>query len=181
MEGKAYILDTERLSIRQLCPADAGFYLGLLNEPSFHEHIGDKGVRTLEDALEHLSQGPLNSYQKHGFGLYLVCLKPIPSTQQDMAETPIGICGVLKREELPLPDLGFAFKPAFWGKGYAFESAQALLVFEARRHELEQVLAITSPQNQASQSLLLKLGFVAEGEQVISEGAEPVSLFRWRA
>ena len=181
-----HIIDTERLRIRQLQESDAEFYLGLLNEPSFHEHIGVKGVRSIEDAQQHLAQGPIKSYREHGYGLYLVLLKPEEaqvgsSLLRESIEVPIGICGVLKRPELPQPDIGFAFKPGYWGKAYAYESARALLDYEVQRHALSQVLAITSPQNTASQKLLMKLGFKLEGEQKLTpDAAEAVSLFRWQ-
>ena len=173
-----YILDTDRLHIRQLQLSDADFYLGLLNEPSFHEHIGDKGVRNIEDAKHHLEQGPIKCYRDYGYGLYLVLLKP--SESNGTQEIPIGICGILKRPELPQADIGFAFKPEYWGKAYAYESARALLDFEVKRHELSHVLAITSPNNQASQKLLQKLGFQYEGLHHLKPDAEAVSLFRWQ-
>src|SRR5262249_38684677 len=107
-------LDTARLRLRDLAPADAPFILTLLNEPSFIRNIGDRGVRTLDAARAYIENGPVASYARHGFGLYLVELLA--------SGAPIGICGILKRDALPDPDLGFAFLPAYWKQGYAFES-----------------------------------------------------------
>ncbi len=113
------LIETDRLRLRQLSDDDADFVLRLLNEPSFIENIGDRGVRTLDDARAYITNGPIASYEKHGFGLLLVELKE--------PGTAIGICGLLKRDVLPEPDIGYALLPEFWCKGYAHESATAVL------------------------------------------------------
>lgn len=143
-------METARLTIRRLRPSDAGFILELLNDPAFIRYIGDRGVRTDADAVGYISDGPMASYERHGFGLYLVERKP--------DGTSAGICGLLRRDYLPEPDLGFAFLPAFRSQGLAFEAAGAVLA-EARSLGLWRVLAITSPDNTASIRLLGKLGF----------------------
>ena len=158
-------LETERLLLRRLTVDDAAFILTLLNEPSFLRYIGDKKVRTVDDARQYILNGPIASYDRHGFGLNLVELKE--------AHTPIGICGLLKRDELPEPDIGFALLPDFWNKGFAFEAATAVLQ-DAR---LERVLAITSLENDASISLLQRLGFRFEKVIRLSAGSEQVKLF----
>src|SRR5512141_2251197 len=109
------ILETERLILRRISIADAEFMLQLLNEPSFLHYIGDKGVRTIDDARNYILQGPMASYERFGFGLYLAELKE--------TLVPIGMCGLLKRETLDDVDIGFAFVPQFWKQGYAWESA----------------------------------------------------------
>src|SRR5215211_3606205 len=144
------VLETERLRLRQFTVDDAQFILTLLNEPSFLRYIGDKQVRNLEDAKAYILNGPVASYERNGFGLNLVELKE--------SYTPIGMCGFLKREELPHPDIGFAFLPEFWSKGFAFEAAAALLK-DAR---YQRILAITSLDNEASIKLLERLGFSFE-------------------
>src|SRR5215211_8957085 len=113
------VLETERLFLRQFTVDDAQFVLTLLNEPSFLRYIGDKKVRNIEDARQYVLNGPVASYERNGFGLYLVELKD--------SHTPIGMCGLIKREELPDPDIGFAFLPEFCNKGFAFEAATAVL------------------------------------------------------
>ena len=114
------VLETPRLSLRRFTTADAAFVLRLLNEPSFIQYIGDRGVRTLDDAAGYIEQGPVASYRRHGFGLYLVELKD---------GTPIGTCGVLKREELDHADLGFSLVPEFWSQGFAFEAAHEVKLY----------------------------------------------------
>lgn len=145
------ICETERLMIRQFGRADTAFVIRQLNDPSFIRYIADKQVRTEEDALHYLSKGPLASYQGYGFGLNLVALKK--------DNTPIGMCGLLKREELAYPDLGYAFLPEYCGQGFAFEAAEAVLQREMARYELDCVQAVTFPDNLSSNKLLVKLGF----------------------
>ena len=149
-------ITTNRLLIRPFTLADGRFIVSLLNQPSFIENIGDKHVRTIEDAQKYLQQGPLSSYQTHGFGLCCVQLKD--------TEQPIGMCGILKRPELEQPDLGYALLPDFTGQGFAFESTQAVLKAHLEQFSLNPVLAVTKPDNLPSRRLLERLGFEQEGE-----------------
>lgn len=163
------VLETERLSLRQFTVYDAQFILKLLNEPSFIRYIGDKQVRNLEDAGAYILNGPVASYERNGFGLYMVELRE--------SYTPIGMCGFLKREELPDPDIGFAFVPEFWSKGYAFEAAAALLQDAREGLKLRRILAITSLDNEASIKLLERLGFRFEGVTRLASDREQIKLF----
>lgn len=144
------ILETERLLLRRLTAGDAAFILELLNEPAFLENIGDRGARTLAGARRYIARGPVASYRKFGFGLYLVELKD--------TGTPIGICGLLKRESLEDVDIGFAFLRRYWSQGYARESAAAVMRYGWTTLCLRRIVAITKPTNQASITLLEKLG-----------------------
>jgi len=162
-------LNTERLLVRGFDTNDAEFILELLNQPSFIQFIGDKGVRSVDDARNYITTGPIESYRRHGFGLYLVELKD--------RKVPIGMCGVLKRESLPDPDLGFAFLPEYWGKGYAFEAASAALDQARDFFKLARILAITNPDNDASIKLLAKLGFQFERVMKLSTDSDEVKLF----
>jgi len=162
-------LNTERLLVRGFDTNDAEFILELLNQPSFIQFIGDKGVRSVDDARNYITTGPIESYQRHGFGLYLVELKD--------RKVPIGMCGVLKRESLPDPDLGFAFLPEYWGKGYAFEAASAALDQARDFFKLARILAITNPDNDASIKLLATLGFQFERVMKLSTDSDEVKLF----
>lgn len=144
------ILETERLLLRQLSEADAPFMLELMNEPDFHRFVGDRGLRTTEDAAAYLVDKILPSYERFGFGFYLVELKP--------GGPPIGICGLVKRETLEWVDVGFAFLEAFRGKGYAFEAAKAVIENGRTIFGLTQIAGVTAPDNQISIRLLEKLG-----------------------
>jgi RimJ/RimL family protein N-acetyltransferase len=144
------VLETRRLLLRWITTDDAPFVLELLNEPSFLRYIGDKGVRTLDDARNYILTGPVASYQRYGFGLYLVLLKE--------GEVPIGMCGLLKRDTLPDVDVGYALRPAYWSRGYAFEAASATLAHGREAFGLRRIVAITSPDNASSKALLEKLG-----------------------
>jgi RimJ/RimL family protein N-acetyltransferase len=144
------ILETERLLLRQLSEADAPFMLELMNEPDFHRFVGDRGLRTTEDAAAYLVDKILPSYERFGFGFYLVELKP--------CGPPIGICGLVKRETLEWVDAGFAFLEAFRGKGYAFEAAKAVIENGRTIFGLTRIVGVTAPDNQISIRLLEKLG-----------------------
>ena len=164
---------TPRLVIRELTFADAPFIVTLLNDPAFILNIGDRGVRTPEDACEYLTAGPLASYARHGFGLGAATLAATGE--------PIGICGVLRRAELTEPDLGFAFLPQFRGQGYAFEAASAVKADAHARLGLATLLAIVNPVNTSSIRLLGKLGFAREGSVRLSGESIDLYLFASRA
>ena len=156
--------------MRHLSPeTDADFILRLLNEPSFRHYIGDKSVRTLDDARGYIRNGPMKSYEDNGFGLYRVGLK------ED--ERAIGICGLIKRDTLPGPDIGFAFLPEYWNKGYAHESAAEVMRYARDVLRLDRILAITSPDNDASGRLLGKIGLRFQRLIRLSEEADEVKLF----
>ncbi len=166
------ILETERLLLHRLSPNDSAFILELLNEPAFLENIGDRGVRTLADACRYILSGPIASYRKLGFGLYLVTLKD--------SGLPIGICGLLKRDSFDHPDIGFAFLRRYWSQGYAHESA-AVLHYGWTTLRLERIVAITKPHNQASVALLEKLGLRFEKNIVPPDHGCENRLFAARA
>lgn len=165
------ICETARLRIRHLDVADAPFMLNLLNDPSFHTHIGDKGVRTHADAEDHIRDVHMASYETLGFGSFLVVLKE--------GDAPIGTCGLFKRDVLDGPDLGYAFLPAYHGKGYAFEAAQAVMAWGHENCGLKSLLAVTKPTNEASITLLLKLYFREVGRVALSPGPADDRLFQY--
>lgn len=161
-------IKTERLTLRQFTLSDAEFILGLVNEPSFIQNIGDRGVRTLSDAEKYL-EGPISSYARNGFGLLAVTLN---STGQ-----PIGMCGLIKRDALEDVDIGYAFLPKFWSKGYALESAQAVTNHAKEVMGLKRVVAIVDPANAGSIRLLEKIGMTFEKMVKISEDDIDLKLF----
>jgi ribosomal-protein-alanine N-acetyltransferase len=163
------LIETPRLALHRLTTDDADFILELLNEPSFLRFIGDKGVRTREDACRYILAGPMASYDRFGFGLYRVQLKT--------GGEPVGMCGLLKRDSLADVDVGFAFLPRFWSRGFAFESACAVLAHGRQTWGLKRILAITSPDNEASIRLLAKLGFRFERMARLSGDAPEVKVF----
>ena len=176
------ILETERLSLRELDSAiDAEFIFELLNTPKFLKYIGDRGVRSADEAREFIVNRYRKSYREHGYGLYLVQLRDSLTGEAGTLATArvsasIGLCGFVKRDTLPAPDLGFAFLPGFESKGYGFESATAIMQFGKETLGFSQVLAITSLDNAASIKLLEKLGFAFDRIHTNPEG-EDLNLF----
>lgn len=146
-----FIAETARIRLRKFTFNDAVFIVDLLNSKGWLQFIGDRNVKTEEQAKQYLEKGPIKSYTEHGFGLWMVELKGTGA--------PIGMCGILKRDKLEYPDLGFALLPQYHGKGYAFESAQAVLQHAHHELNLKQVYAIVLPSNAASVGLLEKLEF----------------------
>jgi len=144
------LLDTPRLSLRHLKPEDAAFLMELMNEPPYIANIGDRGVRTVADAMRYIEEKYTTSYVRHGFGLYLVELVE--------SNAPIGICGLVKRELLDHPDLGFAYLRRFWSKGYATEAARATLEYARESLMLSYIYGVVSPKNTRSIRLLEHLG-----------------------
>ena len=163
------MIETPRLLVRPITVDDAPFILTLLNELSFLRYIGDKQVRNLEDARQYILNGPVASYERHGFGLCLMELRE--------SHTLAGMCGILKRDELPEPDIGFALLPDFWNKGLAFEAATAVLNDARERLNIQRVLAITSLDNEASINLLERLEFRFERVISLAPNREQVKLF----
>ncbi len=165
----ANVLETARLSLRELRHEDAGFILRLLNDESFKQFIGDKSVRSLEDARVYLDRGPIASYARHGFGLYLVSLRE--------GAIPIGMCGLVKREALADVDVGYAFLPEFWSRGYATESAAAVLAFGRERLGLARIVAITAPENRASIGVLRRIGLRFDRLVTLEEDGRALELY----
>jgi RimJ/RimL family protein N-acetyltransferase len=163
------VLETERLVLRRLTIGDAAFILRLVNEPLWLRHIGDRGIRTLDDARRYILEGPTEMYARAGHGLYQVELKT--------SGEPVGICGLLRRESLEDADLGFALLAEFHGRGYAFESASAVMGREARALGLSRVVALTSPDNHVSAALLEKLGYRFERPARLGPDGAEVRLF----
>jgi [ribosomal protein S5]-alanine N-acetyltransferase len=163
------VLETERLVLRRATAEDAEFILKLLNDPSWLRFIGDKGVRTLDAARGYISNTLVAMYERLGFGLYLTELKG--------GGVPVGVCGLIKRDSLEDVDIGFAFLPEFRGKGYAYESASAVMAYGKRAFGLNRLAAITSPDNYSSVRLLEKLGFRFEGRVRLPGDSSEVSLF----
>ncbi|CCN35093.1 putative Acetyltransferase [Vibrio nigripulchritudo SO65] len=149
------VCETDHLIIRHYNLDDANFIIQLLNEEAFIRYIGDRQIRTIEAAQSYLSR-IIASYQEYGFGLNMVTLKD---------GTPIGMCGILKRAELESPDLGYALLSSYWGHGYAEEAGSAVLANGSTEHNLSTILAVTLPDNQSSNRLLIKLGFELTGTQ----------------
>jgi RimJ/RimL family protein N-acetyltransferase len=165
----ALVLETERLFVRRLTEEDAEFIFGLVNEPSFLENIGDRGVRTLDDARAYIRNGPLASYTQNGFGLWLVLRK------ED--DAPIGMCGLLRRDTLPDVDIGFAFRPAYWRQGYAVEAGSAVLAHGRAAFGLTRIVAIVAPANQGSIRVLEKLDLTFERMIQMPGDAEEIRLY----
>ncbi|MGG1660262.1 GNAT family N-acetyltransferase [Brevibacillus sp. NRS-1366] len=160
------VLETDRLILRWQTVDDAPFILTLLNDPSWLQFIGDRGVRTEEDARNYILNVSIDMYNRLGFGFFLTELKG--------GNVPIGICGLVKRETLEDVDIGYAFLPNYRGKGYAYEAASAVLSYGKETISLRRIVAITTEDNHASSKLLERLGLQLEG--IVQLGSDPEKL-----
>ena len=163
------VAETARLRLRRFEPADAAFALELVNEPSWIRFIGKRDVPDLDAARAYLERGPIAMYAKHGFGLWCVALRATGEA--------IGMCGLIKRDTLPDVDLGFAFLPRHWGRGYALEAAEATMAYARETLGLRRVVAILSQDNERSARLLVKLGFLPEGTIRMPGDDEELALY----
>lgn len=163
------IAATNRLLLRRFERSDAPFLLSLLNDPSYHANIGDRGIRSVQEAEEYLGTVLEASYQANGFGLYKV------ETRQGV---PIGMCGLVNRDGLDGVDLGYALMPSYWGKGYAREASLAVMHHARAEIALQQLLAIVARHNDASAGLLLRLGFALIGDFLHVDSGERLDLYR---
>jgi RimJ/RimL family protein N-acetyltransferase len=153
-------LSTERLELRPFDAGDEPFILALLNDPDWIRFIGDRNIRTLTDAGGYIER-ILKSQARFGFSLLRVALKD---------DTPIGMCGLIKRDNFEDIDIGFAFMPDYRGQGYARESAEAVRDYAIEVLGLDRLVAFTDLENHASGKLLERLGFTYEGEIPWGEG-----------
>ena len=145
------ITETHRLFISKVTLKDAPFFVALMNTPSWLKYIGDRHIKTIKDAENHLKNGILKSYRESGYGFYKI-------TQKSEPDKTIGIVGLVKRKELEHTDIGFGFLPDYEGKGFGYESSVAIMELAKTRFKLDKVLAITNPENKNSIHLLEKLG-----------------------
>jgi RimJ/RimL family protein N-acetyltransferase len=173
MPGMNWDIETPRLVLREFVETDAAMVLDLLNQPSFHEFIGDRGVRTSDDARRYLREGPIASYAEHGHGLLWMGLK-----QTNAEPVGIGMCGLVRRPSLPGPDIGFAVAPVYWGVGYTTEGAAAVLGRGREKLAITSVYGITLPHNHRSIRVLEKLGLQFVEAKSLDSGAPPVHIFR---
>ncbi len=164
------IISTERLHLRVMRLDDAEFYLRLVNEPTFISNIRDKGIRTLDESRASIETGALASQEKFGFSFYLV--------EDRTTRLPMGICGLTKRDSLDDVDLGYAFLPEFCGQGYAYEAALAVLTHTKNSLPIKQLAAITSPTNERSNRLLIKLGFIFQKTTLLAGDNTETRLYR---
>jgi len=148
------VIETERVVLRKFTIDDAAFMLEMLNTPTWLRFIGDRNVKTLEEAENYLLNGNIRSYQEYGFGFYVVVIK---ETQES-----IGICGIVKREGLEDVDIGFAFFQQFMGKGYGYEAGSATLNYALNDLKIKKIVAIVDPENVVSIALLKKIGLQFE-------------------
>jgi ribosomal-protein-alanine N-acetyltransferase len=162
-------IESERLFLRPLTLEDGEFIVQLLNTDGFIKYIGDRNVKTIEQAKNYLLNGPLKSYETNGFGLSLAELKT--------DKTPVGMCGLLRRDYLDHPDIGFAFLPDHTGKGYAYEIVKEIIHDGLDRLQMEKILAIVLPENTSSIKLLEKVGFRYEKNFISPDTNEELCLY----
>ncbi|MDC6390732.1 GNAT family N-acetyltransferase [Maribacter sp. PR1] len=161
--------ETNRLVISEAKNADADFFYTLLNSSSWLKHIGDRGIKNKKDAVGYIEGSLMKSYLENGFGLYKVSIKE--------TNTPIGVCGFLKRDYLDAPDIGFAVLPEYKGLGYMLEAASEMMQYGKNTLGFTKILAVTTESNERSKKLLRKLNLAPVGTVNANEKGVPFLLF----
>jgi RimJ/RimL family protein N-acetyltransferase len=165
------VLETERLQLRRLTLDDAAFLIEVFNDPAFKRFVGDRNIHTVDQARAFIEKGPFESYRRFGFGHYIVRLNG--------SGRPIGICGYVKRDALQDVDIGFSLLPPFRSQGYAFEAASAMMAYGRDTLGFRRIVAIASPDNDASIRLLGRLGLTFEGRVKLSADCDELNLYGW--
>ncbi|NIA27992.1 MAG: GNAT family N-acetyltransferase [Desulfobulbaceae bacterium] len=165
-------LETKRLSLRRLTLDDAELMLAVWNDPAFIRYVADRGIRTIKAARAALKEGALKLFSDYGYGPFRVAL-----TEDD---TPVGVCGLFRREGLDEPDLGFSILPKYWRKGYAHEAARAVVGHAKTDIRLTRLTAIVSPENTASVALIEKLGLQFERMHRLPGDDDDVAIYCMR-
>ncbi|MYM33985.1 GNAT family N-acetyltransferase [Duganella sp. FT50W] len=163
------ILETERLTLRTIEPDDAAFYYELVNDPTWLEHIGDKGIRSVEGARTAIIDGPCAMQARHGHSLYVM--------ERKSDGKPLGLCGLIKRDTLPAVDIGYAIRPAYFGQGYTYEAAEAVVAYARDVLGIQRLMGITSPGNTVSIKLLEKLGLTFVEHKAMPPDNRPTNLY----
>ena len=164
------VIETPRLRLRTFTPEDAPFYLGLINEPSWIANIGDRNIHTVDAARAALEAGPIAQFREHGYCFYII--------ERRSDGVAIGMGGMIRRDSLPGPDIGYAMLPAYWGQGYAWEATAAIVRHARHTLRIPTLYGITSPQNQASINLLNKLGLRFERFSRLPPGGKDTNIYR---
>lgn len=164
------ILETERLTLRTINPDDAAFYYELVNDPSWLEHIGDKGIRSVEGARTAILDGPCVMQERHGHSLYVM--------ERKSDGQPLGLCGLIRRDSLPDVDIGYAIRPAYFGQGYTFEAAEAVVAYARDVLGIKRLLGITNPANTVSIKLLGKLGLTFIEHKALPPDNRPTNIYQ---
>ncbi|MYM74338.1 GNAT family N-acetyltransferase [Duganella sp. FT134W] len=164
------ILDTERLRLRTITPDDAAFYYALVNDPSWIEHIGDKGIRSVEGARIAIIDGPCAMQQRLGHSLYVM--------ERKSDGQALGLCGLIKRDSLPDVDIGYAIRPAYFGQGYTYEAASAVVAYARDVLGMKRLMGITNPHNTVSINLLAKLGLTFIEHKPLPPDNRPTNIYQ---
>lgn len=163
------ILETQRLNLRTIEPDDAAFYYELVNDPTWLEFIGDKGIRSVEGARAAIIEGPCAMQEKLGHSLYVM--------ERKSDGRPLGLCGLIKRDSLPDVDIGYAIRPAYFGQGYTYEAAAAVVAYARDQLRMKRLLGITSPANVNSIALLAKLGLSLVEHKKLPPDDRPTNIY----
>ena len=163
------IFHTARLALHEFTTVDAAFIIELLNSESYIKYIGRRNIHTPEEAKKYIADNFEKSYTEKGFGFYVMELISDKS--------PIGICGIVKRDWLDDVDLGFALLPEYEGKGYANEASQAMLDYSLTVLNIKKIAAITMKENRGSIKLLKKLGLKENGTVIHPDEKVKLMLF----
>lgn len=163
------ILETDRLAFHEFEVADAPFLLEVMNHPDYHKFIGDRGLRSVEDAENYIREKLIGAYTEFGFGFWIARLRETGERA--------GLAGVLRRDMLDAPDVGYAIHQKFKGKGLAQEATRGVLKYAKVALGFHRVCAITNVENQASINVLMKCGFEFSERRKVFEDNDELNIY----
>lgn len=164
--------ETPRLTIRPTTEDDAAFIFELLNSPGWIENIGDRNIKTIEQARIYIREKMTPQLERLGFSNYTLIDKK--------DHQKVGVCGLYDRAGLEDVDIGFALLPQYEGQGFALEAAKVIRDAAFSEFKLKSIVAITTKSNCSSQRLLEKLGLKSVGTTKLPDSDEELLLYQLR-
>ena len=143
--------ETERLQVRHLTLDDVDDLTALCSDPIAMRYMDDGGLLTREEC-EGWIKVCFDKYAKRGYGTSGVFERESGAF--------IGICGVVRPPDNDFDEIIYAFGQAYWGKGYATESAKGMLNYVFEISKLDEIYATIHADNIPSQKMMSKLNMV---------------------
>lgn len=149
-------LQTERLRLRPIAPADREALHAVWTDPDVRRFLWDDRVIDLASVDEVIERSAA-SFAGEGFGLFAL--------REPGGVELLGVTGIYRLQPGGEPELIYSLAPASWGRGLASEASRAVIADAFERLGFARVLARTDVPNRASIEVMKRLGMQYEGER----------------